>query len=389
MHDAVVRSSQQREDQMSAVASTTPSYETLSGIPPIDVAANIQAALANGRRATGLGAETAALRFGPGKLTPQEYFYYRLWDERMPRGNKKAFVGKMAQHPMHVAAGSREWFATSADKILFYSIMTAAGHRMPETLAITQARRHLPSLPTIADPDSLARFLRDPSLYPLFAKQVAGKYSLSVISADSYDAGTDEVILLGGARRAVGNLAASLVEGAGYLIQRRLNPAQDLAERFGPRLWSARLLVFVTPDGPEIHRAAAKIATGINAADNFWRTGNRLGAINVATGQITRVVSGTGLDLKEDGLHPDTQKAMLGTAIPNWTQIVADVKLAAQTFAGIRTQSWDIALADPAPTFLELNFGGDLNLHQLAHGQGVLDEQYRTHLRQCGYKGRL
>jgi hypothetical protein len=65
------------------------------------------------------------------------------------------------------------------------------------------------------------------------------------------------------------------------------------------------------------------------------------------------------------------------------------VKLAAQTFAGIRTQSWDIALADPAPTFLELNFGGDLNLHQLAHGQGVLDDQYRTHLQRCGYKGKL
>jgi len=62
---------------------------------------------------------------------------------------------------------------------------------------------------------------------------------------------------------------------------------------------------------------------------------------------------------------------------------------AAQTFAGMRTQSWDVALADPAPTFLEINFGGDLNLHQLAQEQDVLDEQYRTHLRRCGYKGRL
>ncbi len=93
---------------MSAVASTTPSYELLSGVPPIDVAANVQAAMANGRRATGIAAETARLRFGPGKLTPQEYFYYRLWDERVALGPAKAFVGKMAQHPMHVAAGSRE-----------------------------------------------------------------------------------------------------------------------------------------------------------------------------------------------------------------------------------------------------------------------------------------
>jgi hypothetical protein len=100
-------------------------------------------------------------------------------------------------------------------------------------------------------------------------------------------------------------------------------------------------------------------------------------------------VVGTGLDLKQDELHPDTQQAIVWTTIPNWTQIVADVQLAARIFAGIRTQSWDIALTDPAPAFLELNFGGDLNVHQLAHGQGVLDDQYRTHLRRCGYKGRL
>ena len=77
--------------------------------------------------------------------------------------------------------------------------------------------------PTFADPDGLARFLREPSLYPPFAESVAGKNSLSVISADSYDSGAGEVILLGGGRRAVGGQASSLLGGADYLIQRRLN----------------------------------------------------------------------------------------------------------------------------------------------------------------------
>ena len=368
---------------------TAPNFDVLNGIPPVNIPQSVQAALATGRRASEIAAEAVALRFSPGKISPQEYFYYRLWDERVRLGPAKAFVGKMAQHPMHVAAGSREWFAASADKILFHSIMMSARYRVPQNLAITQIGRHLPNIPTMTDSDNLASFLRNPSLYPLFAKQVAGKYSLSVVSADSYDASSDEVVQLGGERRTVGDLAVSLVGGAGYMIQRRLKPAQELADRFGPRLWSARLLVFVTPDGPTIHRAAAKIATGANAADNYWRAGNRLGAIDIATGNITRVVCGTGLTLEEDGLHPDTQQPIVGTTVPDWAQIVHDVRLAAQTFAGIRTQSWDIALADPEPTFLELNFGGDLNLHQLAHGQGVLDDQYRTHLQRCGYKGRL
>ena len=71
---------------MSATASKPMSFQELNGIPPIDVAANVQAALANGRRATGIAMETARLRFGPGKLTPQEYFYYRLWDDRVALG---------------------------------------------------------------------------------------------------------------------------------------------------------------------------------------------------------------------------------------------------------------------------------------------------------------
>jgi hypothetical protein len=35
----------------------------------------------------------------------------------------------------------------------------------------------------------------------MFAKPIAGKYSLSVVSADRYDPSTDEVLLLGGDAR--------------------------------------------------------------------------------------------------------------------------------------------------------------------------------------------
>ncbi len=374
---------------MTKPTSITPTYDTLSGIPAVDIPANVHAALAKGRRATGIAAEAAALRFGPSRLSPQEYFVYRLWDGALPLTAKRAFVGKLAQHPMHVAAGNGEWFACSDDKILFHMIMAGVRFRVPETIAITQSGRHLPDVPTLDEAGNLARFLREPSLYPLFAKPVAGKYSLSVVSAEGYDPCSDEVILLVDAREAVSAFAAALVGGQGYLIQRRLSPSCVLADCFGPRLWSLRLLVFITPDGPLIHRAAVKIATGINPADNYWRNGNRLGALDLETGRIKRVVKGTGLELAEDAVHPDTGHNIVGTTIPHWEQIVTEVKLAAKTFAGIRTQSWDIALSDPAPTFLDMNFGRDLNLNQLAHGAGVLDYVYRAHLRRCGYRGRL
>ena len=375
---------------MSHSANISPaSYRQLAGIPNVDLSENLRAALASGRRATGIAAEVLEVRRGPGKLTPQEYFYYRLWDAPQEGAYKQRFVGKIAQHPMHVAAGPREWFATSADKILFQSIMDGVGLRTPELTAITQAGRYLPDAPIITDPAALADRLRDPSIYPLFAKQVAGKYSLSVLSADGFDPDTDEVLLLDGTRRKVADVATSLTEGSGFLVQRRLSPAPDLAARFGQRLWSARLLVLVTPSGPVIHRAVAKIATGTNPADNYWRPGNRLGAIDLGSGRITRVVHGAGADLVIDAPHSDTGATIAGTTVPSWQALTDMVRTASQVFAGIRTQSWDIALTADGPIFLELNYGGDLNLHQLAHGAGVLDETYREHLRRCGYRGKL
>jgi hypothetical protein len=36
-----------------------------------------------------------------------------------------------------------------------------------------------------------------------------------------------------------------------------------------------------------------------------------------------------------------------------------------------------------------MNWGGDLHLHQIAHGVGVLDHAYAAHLRACGFQGKL
>ena len=42
-------------------------------------------------------------------------------------------------------------------------------------------------------------------------------------------------------------------------------------------------------------------------------------------------------------------------------------------------------MSDAGPVLLEVNWGGDLNLAQLATGEGVLDQVYAAHLRRCGY----
>ncbi|MEO8714793.1 MAG: hypothetical protein ABI369_07260 [Acetobacteraceae bacterium] len=47
--------------------------------------------------------EVIALRCDAGRLTPNEYFYYRLWKDWLSTACKRRFVGKLAQQPMHLA----------------------------------------------------------------------------------------------------------------------------------------------------------------------------------------------------------------------------------------------------------------------------------------------
>jgi hypothetical protein len=112
--------------------------------------------------------------------------------------NKRCFVGKQAQHRMHIACDDRHWYQTAADRILFHTITMGAGLPVPDVVAITQAGRTLRGAASLDRPDEIIDFLRDPTVYPLFAKPAVGKYSLNVISADAYDRATDSLVLLGG-----------------------------------------------------------------------------------------------------------------------------------------------------------------------------------------------
>lgn len=369
---------------------TTPSeldmLPALRGLPNIDLNRHVMLALRAGRSASAILLEAARLMRGPGKLSGSEYFYYRLWNEDIGPEQKREFVGRKAQNLMHVACNDRHWYQTAADKILFQTIMTGAGLPVPETLAVTQPLRWLPQAEALSEPERLANWLRDQAIYPLFAKQAGGKYSLNVLSLELFDPNTDRLTLLGGGTISVEQVVGHMLGGNGYILQKRMAPHLGLANQFGPRLWSVRALVLVRQDGPIIHRALVKIATGVNPADNYWRAGNMLGALDTEIGRITRVVSGAGADLTICQSHPDTNAALVGATVPNWPELRDLVCKAARVLPGIRTQSWDIALTDRGPVLLEVNYGGDLNLTQLAEGRGALDAAYRDHLSSCGYR---
>ena len=187
----------------------------LNGVPPVNIAENLRVAFDNGRRLGAILQEIVTLRRAGGRLAPSEYFYYRLWDPHLSLEEKRGFVGKQAQHRMHVACNDRHWYQTAADKILFHTIMAGAALPVPQVAAITQAGRRLRGAVTLDGPDAITAFLREPANFPLFAKPAAGKYSLNVISADAYDPASDELVLFGGGPTASADDSADHGGGSG------------------------------------------------------------------------------------------------------------------------------------------------------------------------------
>jgi hypothetical protein len=363
--------------------------ERLVEAPGVDLVKHLRAALsAHRQKWPTLVSEIWRLTRGPGKLTVHEYFYYRLYDELLSFSEKRRFVGKTAQHRMHAICNDFNWFAVFHDKLLFHVTMAGLALPVPRLLAIHHPFRHTKGVPTLRSGAEFAKFLRDGMTFPCFAKPIDGMFSLGARCVESLDRAADQLVLSDGERVSVDRFV-QYVEcrgSSGYIFQERLQPDAELVAVFGDRVSTVRLIVLIKDDGPELFGALCKIPTGQNVADNFWRSGNMLGALNLDDGVITRVVAGIGEDQVLVDRHPNTDRPIVGTAMPHWQEMKELCLVAASALSGARTQAWDIALCPSGPVLVEANFGGDFNLPQLAFGAGVLDDRFRQHLASCGYR---
>lgn len=113
-----------------------------------------------------------------------------------------------------------------------------------------------------------------------------------------------------------------------------------------------------------------------------WPKDNMLAAIAIITGRLKRAVRGTGFELALDKLHPDTDRSLPGFQIPDWSRALELVCQAATVLPGVRTQSCDVANSREAPVLLEVKFGGDIDLTQLAEGRG--EHRFRMILHSYG-----
>lgn len=330
--------------------------------PEFDLARNLRAVVDRcGKSSLAQTLEMWRLRFGIGRLQPDEYYAFGLYDDRRFTPDEKAkFLGRAAQDRIFLACNALQWWAVAHDKVLAYALLGGEGLPVPKTRALYHAFRRLSGVPAVRQPAALAEHLRTAMRYPCFGKPATGIRSVAVALIEDYRSDDDALILRGGAAIPVDAFVAELepYRGDGYLFQELLAPHPELNRLCGPRLSTVRLILLLEADGPRVLHALWKVPVGDNVADNFWRRGNLLAALDAPSGRVLRVVQGTGSDQTEPERHPDTGRPLAGIGLPDWQAALELCLEAARLLPGLRMQAWDVALTDRGPVLVEVNIGG-------------------------------
>jgi hypothetical protein len=326
------------------------------------------------------------LRLGAGRLSLNEYFELRLFDEQLYRDvDKKAFIGLESARRIWFQANYRvDLFAMATNKIA--STIWFAAHGLPvlPTVALYHEAVGRPSGRLLRDEAELRAFLKSAGHYPLFGKPIEGSRSIGSSSIECYVESNDCLITTAGRIISLDDFVSFIKSYAvsGYQFQSRVSPHAAIREVCGNRLATVRLLTILRGGKPQVLRACWKIPGGAQIADNFWRQGNLLAQLDLDSGRVTRVIKGSSNGYEEVSHHPDSGVRILGMNVPNWDKVTELAMEGAKLLPELPLVGWDIAPIDAGAVLVEPNVTPDFQLHQLADRRGLLEPTLTSFLHQ-------
>lgn len=331
-------------------------------------------------------AEIVALRRGPGRLAPDEYYQYGLYDDqRFDMRQKREFFGRQMERDLCKVLDSAAWSAIAHDKLMSYATFRALKLPYPKVHGVYHRTRWYGDSTTMRCREDLETFLNDRASFPLVAKPVQGMWGSGVFAISEYDREQGRLLLTSGESLSLGAfLQAMEKERDGYLFQDLLRPHPLLRSAVGDRICSLRIVLILDPD-PIIISTLWKVATGRAMADNFWEPGNLVGPVDAATGQVGQLFTGMGLHRTPVDTHPDTGVRLVGMTLPDWEQTIELCTRAAASLPGLKMQAWDVALTDRGPKLLEVNIIGGVRLPQLVVNRGMFHGPLLAFLNRHGY----
>ena len=259
---------------------------------------------------------------GPGKISIHEYIYYRMFESGIPEAELPRYVGAKVRLKQMLTANDGGWQALAYDKVLWDMVMAGAGLPRPALKAVYGMDFAGADVALLSDRAALEGFLSDPANYPMLAKPNNAGRSLGILGMDAVADG--QIRLHDGTDRPVGAVA-DFIEGflgGRYLFQERLVAHPDIAAMTGGALATVRVIALYRDGETIIDNAVLKLPAANAVADNFWRSGNMLSAINVETGALGRTITGSGLGLQRIESYPGYDVPFKGMTVPNWPDVL-------------------------------------------------------------------
>jgi len=343
-----------------------------------------QAAGESGRSLATLVVEALKLRASPTRLGLSEYIDFKLYLDDLTFSEKASFGGLRTQGLLEEILIDDYSKFLSLDKVTMYALLRGHGIPIPEVRATYRSSRPA-SVRSLGSAEDLEEYLKSPGCLPVYIKRAFGAYGRGNLLVQRFDG--NNVILGNGAAEPIADFCRSLDAGRtlGWILQQPLTSHREIcALTQSEKVSGLRIHSFLSGGSTTITKAIFKINVGVKDSDNFEHgaSGNLLGAVDVATGKVSRVIAGTGLKQTTNSAHPRTGRDIVGFQIPYWGDLLALVENAHKAFPGFICPGWDIALCEDGPKVLEVNFFGDIDLSQHAYRVGFLDESFLSLMRE-------
>ncbi len=332
---------------------------------------------ASGRGSFQIGREMLRLMKKPTYLNAGEYVRYGLYDDtRYSDAQKKQFLGAKAHWPLCDEVSAPEWRAATEDKWLADTILKAGGQTITHTRAVIDVGgRTYGAARKIQTPEELKDFLTGVEL-PLFGKAMGSIGSFGAFLITGADA--DGIVFEDREAATYETFLRDHIGTDAYVLQDVVRNHSFFAN-VTKHTATVRLNSLIRDDGLFVPFALLKLPGGDNVADNFWRTGNSVCALDPKDGRIGTIVTQTKYGLEHHDTHPGSGADLIGQCLPLWDQVIEVASSAGHVFAPVRYQSLDVAITDAGPVIIEINTGGGWDLTQMASGEGFLtDEVHET-----------
>ncbi|KKO46892.1 hypothetical protein WG68_02840 [Arsukibacterium ikkense] len=323
-----------------------------------------------------------------------DYYKYQVY--AAPRGAAlyTELLGTGALEAFSRSLNPRNAVTPAWDKMLFTMLCDAYSLPAPEILAVYKPAGPLPGFieTKLSNLVQLKAFLLQQQ-GPVFVKPVKGHQGKGAFYISAVDVERQLLIDKSGNAISFDQFFAKTIglsdshryrPDAGVLLQRPVvqHPAiTEFTQTDTPS--GLRILVLNTGSGPYIHRAIWKIIAPGNISDNFSKGahGNMVVQVNPDSGKLSAAVNGYWPTTRLHHQHPVSGRNFGDFSIPLWDQIKAEILRASTVINDMGAMHWDIIVAETGPVLLELNDVGSTEFLQL-HGQGLLDPQLKTALRQ-------